>query len=162
MTNEILLIRSGRHLHSALSTLRASFPGARITVVSNHGSHDVLDRVGVDARDRVMGRWSHISISALLGDPVGRGLLRREAAYVAVLWPDPDGTGCGNVTRAALCLSPRGFLSITPDGTMRQQSGGRWLFREAVNGLLSIITLAAVFGVLTVPGRLWRSLRVAR
>jgi hypothetical protein len=162
MTDEILLLRSGRHLSSALSALRASFPGARITVVSNRGSHDVLDRVGIDARDRVVGRWSHISVGALLGDPVGRSLWRRSATRVAVLWPDPEGTGCGNVARAALFLSPRGFLAITPDGAMHRQAGPPSLFRETVNGLVSLVTLAAVFGLLTVPARLSRNFRGTR
>jgi hypothetical protein len=156
MKDEILLIRSGRHLHSALSALRSSFPAAHITVVSNDGSHDVLDRVGIDARDRVVGRWSHVSASALIADPVGRGLWSRRAQRVAVLWPDPDGSGYGNVTRAALALSPRGFLAVTPDGTVCEQSGPRCLAREALNGLLSLLTRVAAFALLTVPARVWR------
>jgi hypothetical protein len=162
MNGEILLIRSGRHLHSALLALRASFPDARITVVSNDGSHDVLDRLGIDARDRVVGRWSHVSASAFLADPVGRGLWSRRAERVAVLWTDPGGSGYGNVTRAALALAPSGFLAITPDGTICEQSGLRCLTREALNGLLSLLTQVAAFALFTVPARVCRVLGISR
>lgn len=151
MAHDILLFRSARHLHTALQALRRTFPDARITVVSNAGSEDVLDRAGVGDASRVVGEWTHLSPRVLLGTEAGRSLWRRRRDLVAVLWLDQDGRGYGNVARAALCLSPRGFLVITPDGALTWHAGLRGLAREAGAAARSLVATVLVHALITIP-----------
>ena len=70
---------------------------------------------------------------------------------VAVLWNDPDGTGQGNVDRTALAMSPRGYLAITPDGTIVERSPWPQLRREVARGVTSVATGAALAVLLYLP-----------
>ena len=157
MSRQILVLRSARHLHTALDALRRAFPDARLVVASNAGSSPLLKRVGVPAADRVIGGWTHLSPRELATDPAGRSLWRLRRDLTAVLLLDPDGLGYGNVVRTALCLSPRGFVAVTPDGAIVWHSGVRAVLRQAMAALTSAAVSVLVYGLLMAPARLLRA-----
>ena len=157
MATRILLLRTARHLDTALGALRNAYPAARISVCAGSASESVLDAAGVDRSDRVIGEWSHFSPSTLLRSPTGRKLLRGHRDVVAVMWMDRDGRGQDNVTRSALLLSPRGFIAILPDGSWRRHSGRRAMVRELARAVRSMAVAVAVLTLLLIPARVLRA-----
>jgi hypothetical protein len=77
---------------------------------------------------------------------VGRQLRSRDFDKVAVLWADPEGKGYANVSRTALLFSIRGFLAVTPDGSVIHQDSWHALKREIQRAACSI----TVFGFLQI------------
>ena len=156
MAREILLLRSARHLFTAVRVLRTRFPESRITVASQTGTDELLDLLDIPADQRVLGPWRQFTPTALLRTAVGRALRRRRFDEVAVLWLDPDGRGYGNVNRAALLLAPGGFLAITPTGDLIRQTPRRVLTAEARVAARSMAAAILIGALLVVPARLMR------
>jgi hypothetical protein len=89
----------------------------------------------------------------------GREARRLKPTRVAVLWTHPDGVGFENVNRAALTLSPRGFLAVTPDGTVRPARASRVAGREITRVAWSAFALAVVTVGLAWPAAILRGVR---
>jgi hypothetical protein len=66
---------------------------------------------------------------------------------VAILWNDPDGHGQGNVDRTALAMRPRGYLAVTPDGSVIERALVTQVRTECVRTAASV-AVAAALGVL--------------
>ena len=147
----ILLIRSGRHLRVAIDALRDRFPGCTIAVIATPGSERIIEQAGVaaggifiyDARPR----FTPVSFAVSSAVVAAR---RWGFTRVAILWNDPEGRGQGNVDRSALVLAPRGFLAITPDGSVVERSPFRQLGFEARRAVVSL-AVGAVLGALYPP-----------
>jgi hypothetical protein len=114
----ILLLRSGRHLRVAMDALAARFPGCCIGVVGTSGSQPAIDQSGIAASDAFIHPAPRFRPGAFFFSSTARAVRRWRYDRVAILWNDPDGTGQGNVDRTALAISPRGYLAVTPDGTI--------------------------------------------
>jgi len=118
----ILLLRSGRHLRVAMDALSARFPGCRIGVVGTPGSRPAIEQAGIAPEDAFT--YEGVRFQPLTFFFSRTALAVRAWRYdqVAILWNDPDGTGQGNVDRTACAMSPRGYLAITPDGTIVERA----------------------------------------
>jgi hypothetical protein len=149
---KILLIRSGRHLRVALEALRAWSPGCEVGVIGTAGSEGPIATAGIPPYDAFIytkrARLQPISFFFSL-----TALRARHWGYdrIAILWNDPDGTGQGNVDRTALAMSPRGYLAITPDGTIVERSLGPQLRTECLRVVMSLGTAAILGALLYVP-----------
>ncbi|MDP1569133.1 MAG: hypothetical protein Q8L86_03945 [Vicinamibacterales bacterium] len=159
----ILLLRTGRHLATALHTLARVSPGCEVTVVATPGAESSLAGCGIgpertliyDARPQFEA-WPFLT----------SGLYRRarHTGYdrVVVLWLDPHGAASANVDRTAFLLAPGGFEAITPDGLITTRRAGPVLRRQAVIALASLVTLATIHLLLAIPARLARTMAVLR
>ena len=156
MARDILLLRSARHLLTAVRALQARYPGDRITIASQTGTEEILDLLDVPARQRILVPWRRFTSTALLRTREGRQLLGRHFDEVAVLWLGPDGAGYSNVNRAALLLAPGGFLAITPAGDVVRQTPRRVLASEARYAARSVAAALPIGALLLAPARLLR------
>jgi hypothetical protein len=154
---KILLLRSGRHLHAAVESLRRAFPGCCVSVVGQPGTEAGLEQLGIPEEDRFIYRerkaFSPFSFAA---SRTGRSLFRRRFKEVAVLWADPEGAGYSNVNNTALLFSPKGFIAITPDGSLLRQNTWTIAGRETRRALWSLGVLAALNLFLYFPAALLR------
>ena len=161
----VVLIRSSRHLGTALAALRTASPGCQVTVVATPGTGGAVAQAGVHASDILIYRTrSQFDAWPLLRSGIPVALWRRGYDRVAVLWQDPDGTDHANVDRAAILLSPSGFDAITPDGTIIRRRTVALLRREAASAVRSILVLTALGLALYLPAhaaRLWGRVRGA-
>jgi hypothetical protein len=114
----VLLVRSGRHLRVAMDALATRYPGCRIGVVGTPGSEPALAQAGVAPGDMFIYRAPRIQPLAFFFSLTALAVRRWRYDRVAILWNDPEGTGQGNVDRTALAMSPRGYLAVTPDGSI--------------------------------------------
>lgn len=161
--NEILLLRSARHLQVGIRALEAAFPGSTVSVVGQRGSEALLEQAGVAPANRfIYEDRPFFTPVAFLRSAAGRAVRKRRFIHVAVLWPDPAGTGYGNVGRTALALSPRRFLAITPDGSVIAQHSTRLLLREVRTAMTSAATLLILGVLLYAPAAVLRLLTTAR
>lgn len=128
----ILLLRSGRHLRVAMDAVTARFPGCRIGVVGTPGSEAAMATADVRPGDAFIYGAPRMQPLAFLFSSTAIAVWRWRYHHVAILWNDPDGTGSGNVDRTACVLSPRGYLAITPDGTIVERSPWPQVRREVV------------------------------
>ena len=96
---------------------------------------------------------------ALLRNGLAASLWRQRFDRVAVLWPDPAGTGQSNVDRTALLVAPRGFDAITPDGTVVTRNTTALVAREVSRAAYSCGLLAILGLLLCVPAALTGGLR---
>lgn len=159
----ILLFRSGRHLRTALDTLRAASPGCDITVVARSDAAAVLDDAGIAVTHRItydltpfFQPWPFLTSAA------GRRARAGRFDRVCVLWNGPDGAGQSNVDYTALTVSPRGFTAVTPDGSLVARPTVTNLRRETARALVSV-AVATLLGVtLFLPARVLGALRGAR
>jgi hypothetical protein len=146
----ILLLRSGRHLQVALAALDARFPGAQVAVVGTPGGERAILEAGI-AEDRTFiyqgRRFTPVAFFASRAAAAAR---RWRFDQVAVLWNDPAGTGQGNVDRTALLLTRRGFLAVTPDGSIVECEGFRQARHETRRAAASLAT-GVILGALYVP-----------
>jgi hypothetical protein len=143
----ILLLRSGRHLRVAMDALAARFPGCRIAVVGTASSRPALELAGIAAFDTFIYSGSRFHPLGFIISSTARAVRRWRYDQVAVLWNDPDGRGQGNVNRTALAMSLRGYLAITPDGTVVERALLPQLGTEVLRAVVSI-GIAAVIGLL--------------
>jgi len=143
----ILLLRSGRHLRVAMDSLTARFPGCRVAVVGTPGSEAAISMTDVRPGDAFIYRAPRMQPFAFLFSPTALAVWRWRYDHVAILWNDPDGTGSGNVDRTACVLSPRGYLAITPDGTIVERSAWPQVRREVVR-LGASAAVGAALGLL--------------
>jgi hypothetical protein len=138
---KILLIRSGRHLRVALEALRAWSPGCEVGVIGTAGSEGPIATAGIPPYDAFIytkrARLQPISFFFSL-----TALRARHWGYdrIAILWNDP-----------ALAMSPRGYLAITPDGTIVERSLGPQLRTECLRVVMSLGTAAILGALLYVP-----------
>jgi hypothetical protein len=147
MNKNIVLLRSGRHIHVAARSLRNLWPGCRLLVVSQPGTELVLDELGILPEDRFLySRKKFFSPLSFALSSACRQLRSRSFDKVAVLWGDPEGKGYANVSRTALLLSIGGFFAVTPDGSVIHQETWHTLKREFQRAAYSI----AVFGLLQI------------
>jgi hypothetical protein len=147
MNKNIVLLRSGRHIHVAARSIRDLWPGCRLLVVSQPGTELVLDELGVLPEDRfIYSKKKVFSPVSFALSSACRRLRSRNFDEVAVLWGDPEGKGYSNVSRTALLLSISGFLAITPDGSVIRQETWHTLKKEFQRAAYSI----AVFGFLQI------------
>jgi hypothetical protein len=159
----IVLLRSGRHLQVALDVLRRMFPGCHVTVIATPGTESARIQAGI-AVDDWLTYDAHTQFEAwpmLTSDLPGR-VWERGYDQVAVLWQDPEGSDRANVDRAASVLSPRGFIAITPDGTVVQRRTAMFLARELGNLVRSVATAAALGLALFLPALLTSLVRGRR
>ena len=147
----ILLLRSGRHLRVAMDALTARFPGCRIAVVGTPGSAAAMATAGVRPGDAFTYGAARIQPFAFLFSRTAAAVWRWRYDHVAILWNDPDGTGSGNVDRTACLISPRGYLAVTPDGTIVERSPWPQLRREVVRVGASVAVGTALGLLLYVP-----------
>jgi hypothetical protein len=143
----IVLLRSGRHLRVAMDALAARFPGCRVAVVGTRGSEQVIELAGIATFDTFIHSGSRFRPLAFFFSRTALTIRRWRYDQVAVLWNDPDGRGQGNVNRTALALSLRGYLAITPDGTVVERALMPQLGAECLR-LIASVGVAAVIGVL--------------
>ena len=150
----IVLLRSGRHLRVAMDALAARFPGCRVAVVGTHGSRQVIELAGIAEFDTFIYAGSRFQPLAFLFSRTARAVRRWRYNVVAVLWNDPDGRGQGNVNRTALALSLRGYLAITPDGTVIERALMPQLGVESLRVVASLGVAAVIGGLLYMPALL--------
>jgi hypothetical protein len=157
----ILLIRSGRHLAIAIAALQSRWPGCEIGVVATAGSESALAEAGVSARNTfVYTRRSRFSPLAFFFSTTAVAVRLWRFDRVAVLWNDPDGAGQGNVDRTAFLLAPRGFVAITPDGSLVERCVLPQIRREVRRAVRSL-GVAVVLGALYLPAFLIGRLKPA-
>lgn len=142
----IVLLRSGRHLRVAMDSLDARFPGCRIGVVGTPGSQPALRQAGIADGDGFLYEAPRFQPAAFFVSRTAWAVRRWRYDQAAILWNDPDGRGQGNVDRTALAMSPRGYLAITPDGTIVERA--LWpQVRTEILRLLASLTVGAFLGV---------------
>jgi len=158
--DNVVLLRSGRHLRVAVETLTNIFPGRRLLVVSQPGTETILDQLGIEEGQRIIyGARRFFSPLAFACSAAGRRLRREGIGDVAVLWNDPEGMGQSNVNRTALLLSPKGFLAIAPDGSVHRQWTVAVLGRETRRILWSTGAWILIQVFLLLPAALLRPFR---
>jgi hypothetical protein len=155
----ILLLRSGRHLQTAIAALRSRWPSCEIAVVGTPGSEAAIAQAGVEPRNTfIYTRRARFSPGMFFFSTTAVAVRVWRFDQVAVLWNDPDGAGQGNVDRTAFLLAPRGFVAITPDGSVVERRVAPQIRREGRRALLSIgmaLVLSALYlPALIIPGRL--------
>jgi hypothetical protein len=153
----ILLIRSGRHLAVACKALETLNPKCEISVLGTRGSERAIEQVGIPPeRTYIYDRQPRLTPIAFVTSATGLGVIGR-FDRVAVLWNDPDGRGQGNVDRTAFAISPRGFLAITPDGSVIERSWMpvvRFELKRTATSLATALVLGALYlPALLLPGR---------
>jgi hypothetical protein len=147
----ILLLRSGRHLSTALAALEAFAPGCEVAVIGTPGSERSIEQTGVPPeRTFIYTLRSRFTPLAFLVSRTSIAARLWRFDHVAVLWNDPGGHGQGNVDRTALVLDPRGFLAITPDGRVIRRSWVPQIRRELQRAVASVMTAIAL-GALYAP-----------
>jgi hypothetical protein len=157
----ILLIRSGRHMAIAIAALQSRWPGCEIGVVGTAGSEPALAEAGIAARNIfVYAKRSRFSPLAFFFSTTAMAVRVWRFDRVAVLWNDPDGDGQGNVDRTAFLLAPRGFVAITPDGSLVERSAMPQIRREVRRAVRSL-GVAVVLGALYLPAFLMVRLKAA-
>jgi hypothetical protein len=155
----VLLLRSGRHLQTAITALQSRWPGCQIAVVGTDGSQAAIEQAGIDARDTfIYTRRPRFSPMAFSVSTTAMAVRLWRFDRVAILWNDPDGTGQGNVDRTAFLLAPRGFVAITPDGTIVERSVTPQIRREVRRTLCSL-AMAVMLGALYLPAMIIPSRR---
>jgi hypothetical protein len=148
---KVLLLRSGRHLRVAMDALAARFPGCRIGVVGTPGSEAAITTADVLPGDAFIYSGRRLQPLAFFFSATAMRVRAWRYDRVAILWNDPDGTGQGNVDRTAFALSPRGYLAITPDGTIVERSPWPQLRVEALRVGASLAVGSALALLLYVP-----------
>ena len=143
----ILLLRSGRHLRVAIDALTARYPGCHVGVVGTPGSEAALAAVDLAPEDCFIYRAPRIEPLRFVFSRTALAIRRWRYDRIAILWNDPDGTGQGNVDRAALAMSPRGYVAIAPDGTIVERSLGPQVRAECLR-LFASLGVGAVLGAL--------------
>lgn len=147
----ILVLRSGRHLQVALRSLRERFPACHIGVVGTPGSRPAIEQAGIAPQDAFTCEAPRFRPFSFLFSRTTRAARQWRYDGVAILWNDPEGTGQGNVDRTACLLSPRGYLAITPDGTIVERAVMPQVRRELLRVVASAGTVAALAVLLYVP-----------
>lgn len=156
----VLLLRSGRHLQTALDALVRELPGSEITVLATASGASALEDARIPpARRLVYDRTPFFRPWRVLFSPAGFAVLRGRFDRVCVLWTDPEGAGHGNVDRTALLLSPRGFTAITPDGRLVRRRTSQILGGEWTRGLRSMAVAALLGLCVFLPAALLRPFR---
>ena len=150
----ILLLRTGRHLRTAMDALRQRYPGCHIGIVGTPGSQPAIEQAGVAAADAFIYEGARFQPLAFFFSRTSLAVRRWGYDRVAILWNDPAGTGSGNVDRAACLMSPRGYDAITPDGTLIDRALMPQVRRELLR-LVASVSVGAVLGlVLYLPAML--------
>jgi hypothetical protein len=154
----VLLIRSGRHLATALTALETFSPGCEVAVIGTPGSEHAIEQAGIaPERMFIYSLRPRFTPIAFLFSATSLAARFWRFDRVALLWNDPDGRGQGNVDRTALVLDPRGFLAITPDGRVVERSWvpqARHELRRAVTSVAAAIVLGALYlPALVLPAR---------
>ena len=147
----VLLLRSGRHLRIAMDALTARFPGCHIGVVGTPGSEAAVAQAGIASEDYLLHSAPRIEPLAFFFSRTALAARRWRYDQIAILWNDPQGTGQGNVDRAALAMSPSGYFAITPDGTIVERSLGPQLRAECVRAVASVAVGAVLGALLYLP-----------
>lgn len=156
----IALLRSGRHLDTALAALRRARPASRVIVVSQPGTDRLLEAAGIPETDRLYYEDSRFfSPWRFQRSEAGRAVRHVRPSAVAVLWNDPNGEGQENVNLTALTIRPAGFLAVTPDGSVRRCRSVQLLGVEATSAVSSIAVHAAVWLLLSLPASVLRMAR---
>lgn len=151
----ILLLRSGRHLRVAMEALARRFPGCQIGVVGTPGSQPAMEQAGIAPGNRFVYEGARFQPLAFTFSRTALAARHWRYDRVAILWNDPDGSGQGNVDRTACAMSPRGYMAITPDGTIVDRAVVPQVRTELLRVAASI-GVAAVLGVfLYLPALLW-------
>ncbi len=147
----ILVLRSGRHLQVALRSLRERFPACHIGVVGTPGSRPAIEQAGIAPEDAFTCDAPRFRPLSFLFSRTTVAARQWRYDGVAILWNDPEGTGQGNVDRTACLLSPRGYLAITPDGSIVEREVLPQVRTELLRLVASIGTAAALAVLLYVP-----------
>ena len=148
---KILLLRSGRHLRVAIDALAGRYPGCRIAVVGTPGSEAAIAAAAVLPGDVFIYGGRRLQPLAFFFSATAMRVRTWRYDRVAILWNDPDGTGQGNVDRTAFALNPRGYLAITPDGTIVERSPWPQLRTEVLRAGASLAVGSALAVLLYFP-----------
>jgi hypothetical protein len=154
-SKRIILLRSGRHLRVAMDALAARFPGCRIAVVGTPGSQPAIEQAGIAAGDAFVYTGSRFQPLAFFFSRTALAIRRWRYDEVAVLWNDPDGRGQGNVDRTALAMRLRGYLAVTPDGTVVERDLMPQVLTECLRAAASVAVAATLGALLYVPALLF-------
>jgi hypothetical protein len=147
----ILLLRSGRHLRVAMDALGQRFPGCRIGVVGTPGSQAAMVQAGIAPEDAFVYPATRFQPLAFAFSRTALAARRWRYDQVAILWNDPDGAGQGNVDRTACAMGPRGYLAITPDGSLIERAAMPQVWTEVVRVLASAAVATALGMLLYLP-----------
>jgi hypothetical protein len=113
-------------------------------------------QAGVSASDYFLYPAARVQPFAFRLSATARAARRWRYDRVAVLWNDPGGSGQGNVDRAAMLMSPAGYLAITPDGTVFERSSWKLAVRESLRAAASLFVGAALWALLFIPAAVAR------
>jgi hypothetical protein len=155
----ILLLRSGRHLRVAMEALGQRFPGCRIGVVGTPGSQPAIEQAGIAPEDVFVYPATRFQPFAFAFSRTALAVRRWRYDHVAILWNDPDGAGQGNVDRTACAMGPRGYLAITPDGSLIERAVLPQVWTEVVRVFASAAVAMALGALLYLPALLAGLLR---
>jgi hypothetical protein len=155
----ILLLRSGRHLRVAMEALGQRFPGCQIGVVGTSGSQTAMTQAGIAPEDGFIYPATRFQPLAFAFSRTAFAVRRWRYDHVAILWNDPEGAGQGNVDRTACAISRRGYLAITPDGSLVERAVMPQVWTEVVRALASAAVAMALGVFLYLPALLTGMLR---
>jgi hypothetical protein len=142
-----------------MDSLRTRWPECQIAVVGTPGSEPAITRAGIDPDNMfIYTRRLRFSPAAFFFSATSMAARAWRFDRVAILWNDPDGAGQGNVDRTAFLLAPRGFVAITPDGSVVERSLTPQMRREARRAVRSL-AMAVMLGALYLPALLLPSRR---
>jgi hypothetical protein len=134
-----------------MDALRARWPECEIGVVGTSGSEAAIQQAGVETLNTfIYTLRPRFSPMAFLMSSTAMAARLWRFDRVAVLWNDPDGTGQGNVDRTAFLLAPRGFVAVTPDGSLVDRSLTPQIRRE-VRRTVRSLAVAVLLGALYLP-----------
>ena len=155
----VLLFRSGRHLQMAMDSLRTRWPECQIAVIGTSGSEPAIAQAGIESGNAfIYKKRPRFSPAAFFFSATAIAARAWRFDRVAILWNDPDGAGQGNVDRTAFLLAPRGFVAITPDGSVVDRHLTPQIRREVRRAVRSL-AMAVMLGALYIPALLLPSRR---
>jgi hypothetical protein len=143
----ILVLRSGRHLDVAVHALAARYPGCHVGVVGTAGSAAALAQAGIAPEDSFLYPAPRFQSLGFPLSSAARAARKWRYDEVAILWSDAQGSGQGNVNRMALTLSLRGYLAVTPDGTVLHRPLWSQVRAECVRIVTSAVVAVRVVAV---------------
>jgi hypothetical protein len=147
----IVLVRSGRHLQTAIDTLKRAYPGCHVSVIATPGAERARIEAGIAEADWMVCLAPRFDAWPMLHTGTAPQVWARRFDRVAVLWQDREGSDRANVDRAAFALSPSGFVAITPDGALIHKRSAAIAGRELSMALVSSATLAVMTLTLYLP-----------
>ncbi len=133
-----LLLRSSRHVGTAVHALRQRNPAARIVVLTRPGAEAALAEAAVAPEDQWPFDRNRFSPAAMM-PLVAHRLRGVRLGSVAILADNEEGRGFGNVIASAYCLFPRSVVAVLPDGSIHTLSVLSLIRRRLVHAWLHAV-----------------------